>query len=254
MKADETGPAREGVNPPTLEDPKMSAPSQTAETIRLVIADDIPLFREMLVHTLEEEDDIEIIAHASNGLEAVEACRVHRPHIILLDVEMPKMNGVEATKVIREECPATRVVILTAYEDDQLILELIQAGAAGYLVKDTHVDEVVKAIRVAHDGESLIQPRVAQKILKMMVAMPTNSSEPTLKREVKEKLERLTAREREVLEGIAKGLNNKELAELFCIGHTTVKTHVNRMMQKLELRDRVEAVLFALEAGLLPDK
>ncbi|MCA9797712.1 MAG: response regulator transcription factor, partial [Candidatus Eremiobacteraeota bacterium] len=186
---------------------------------------------------------------ANNGLEAVEACRLHRPHIILLDVEMPKMNGVEATKVIRAECPATRVVILTAYEDDQLILELIQAGATGYLVKDTHVDEVVKAIRVAHDGESLIQPRVAQKILKMMVAMPSAGND--VNKEVQEKLERLTAREREVLEGIAKGLNNKELAELFCIGHTTVKTHVNRMMQKLELRDRVEAVLFALEAGLV---
>lgn len=227
----------------------MTVPSDISDTIRLVIADDIPLFREMLVHTLEEEDDIEIIAHASNGLEAVEACRLHRPHIILLDVEMPKMNGVEATKAIVAECPSTRVVILTAYEDDHLILELIQAGATGYLVKDTHVDEVVKAIRVAHDGESLIQPRVAQKILRMMVSMP--SAGPDLNREVKEKLERLTAREREVLEGIAKGLNNKELAELFCIGHTTVKTHVNRMMQKLELRDRVEAVLFALEAGLV---
>ena len=227
----------------------MSAPSQISDTIRLVIADDIPLFREMLVHTLEEEEDIEIIAHASNGLEAVEACRLHRPHIILLDVEMPKMNGVEATKVIRAECPSTRVVILTAYEDDQLILELIQAGATGYLVKDTHVDEVVKAIRVAHDGESLIQPRVAQKILKMMVAMP--SADNDVDKAVQEKLERLPARERDVLEGIAKGLNNKELAELFCIGHTTVKTHVNRMMQKLELRDRVEAVLFALEAGLV---
>lgn len=227
---------------------------QLSEPIRLVIADDIPLFREMLVHTLEEETDIEIVAHAANGLEAVDACRVHRPHIILLDVEMPKMNGVEATKAIVAECPSTRVVILTAYEDDKLILELIQAGATGYLVKDTHVDEVVKAIRVAHEGESLIQPRVAQKILKMMVSMPTESPVSDLKADVQEKLERLTSREREVLEGIAEGLNNKELADRFCIGHTTVKTHVNRMMQKLELRDRVEAVLFALEAGLLPDK
>ncbi len=233
----------------------MSSTTESATPIRLVIADDIPLFREMLVHTLEEEEDIEIVAHAANGLEAVEACRLHRPHIILLDVEMPKMNGVEATRAIVADCPATRVVILTAYEDDRLILELIQAGATGYLVKDTHVDEVVKAIRVAHDGESLIQPRVAQKILRMMVSMPPQeaaASAPAV--DVKEKLERLTAREREVLEGMAKGLNNKELAELFCIGHTTVKTHVNRMMQKLELRDRVEAVLFAVQAGLVDGK
>lgn len=226
--------------------------AQSSDLIRLVIADDIPLFREMLVHTLEEEEDIEIVAHAANGLEALDACRLHRPHIILLDVEMPKMNGVEATVAIRKECPATRVVILTAYEDDQLILELIQAGATGYLVKDTHVDDVVKAIRVAHDGESLIQPRVAQKILKMMSSMPGGDSSPSNKtKEAQERLDRLTAREREMLEGIAKGFNNKELAEQFCIGHTTVKTHVNRMMQKLELRDRVEAVLFALEAGLV---
>lgn len=224
--------------------------SAVSDIIRLVIADDIPLFREMLVHTLEEEEDIDIVAHAANGLEAVDACRLHRPHIILLDVEMPKMNGVEATKILRKDCPDTRVVILTAYEDDQLIMELVQAGATGYLVKDTHVDDVVKAIRVAHNGESLIQPRVAQKILKMVSSMPSGETETTPNKEIEEKLGRLTAREREVLEGIAKGLNNKELAELFCIGHTTVKTHVNRMMQKLELRDRVEAVLFALRAGL----
>ncbi len=229
--------------------------AETSEQIRLVIADDIPLFREMLVHTLEEESDIDIVAHASNGLEAVDACRTHRPHIILLDVEMPKMNGVDATKLIRQECPATQVVILTAYEDDQLIFELIRAGAAGYLVKDTHVDEVVKAIRVAYHGESLIQPRVAQKILRMMSAMPRNDSSaqtPTV--DVQKKLELLTAREREVLEGMAQGLNNKELAEKLCIGHTTVKTHVNRMMQKLDLRDRVEAVLFAVQAGLVEGK
>lgn len=221
------------------------------DMIRLVIADDIPLFREMLVHTLEEEADIEIVAHAANGIEALDACRIHRPDIILLDVEMPKMNGVEATKAIVAECPTTRVVILTAYEDDQLILELIQSGATGYLVKDTHVDEVVKAIRVAHDGESLIQPRVAQKILRMMVSLPANDSSSKPNSLAAEKLERLTSREREMLEGIAKGLNNKELAKLFCIGHTTVKTHVNRMMQKLELRDRAAAVLFAVEADLL---
>lgn len=232
----------------------MSKQLESFGGISLVIADDMPLFREMLVHTLEEEEDIKIVAHASNGIEAVEACCLHRPDIILLDVEMPKMNGLEATKAIASKCPDTRVVILTAYEDDRLILQLIQAGATGYLVKDTHVDEVVRAIRVAYDGESLIQPRVAQKILQMLVSLPPQddkSKDPELTKRIQSKLERLTAREREVLEGMAKGLNNKEIAEQFCIGHTTVKTHVNRMMQKLELRDRVEAVLFAVEAGLV---
>lgn len=235
----------------------MPASLDIPEPIRLVIADDMPLFREMLVHSLEDEPDIEIVAHASNGLEAVEACRTCAPHIILLDVEMPKMNGVDATRAIVAECPATRVVILTAYEDDQLILELIQAGATGYLVKDTHVDEVVKAIRVAHDGESLIQPRIAQKILRMMVALPAKDDEASMSSTVdhyKQGLALLTTREREVFEGMARGLNNKEIAEKFVIGHTTVKTHVNRIMQKLELRDRVEAVLFAVHAGLARNK
>ncbi len=221
-----------------------------AEPINVVIADDVPLFREMLMHTLEDESDIHVIAQASNGEDAHRLCQELRPNIILLDVEMPRMNGVDATKAIVATCPETRVVILTAYEDDELILELVQAGATGYLVKDTPVDEVVRAIRVAFSGESLIQPRVAQKILKMMATIGTTPErgKPT---GYEERLELLTQRELEVLTAMGQGLNNKELAETLCIRSTTVKTHVTRVMGKLGLRDRVEAVLFAVQAGLV---
>jgi DNA-binding NarL/FixJ family response regulator len=141
------------------------------------------------------------------------------------------------------------VVILTAYEDDQLIFRLIQAGATGYLLKDTSIDEVIRAIRVAHSGESLIQPRVAQKILRMFAAgKPPGEPRPS---EHGELLARLTQREREVLAEIGRGRNNKELAENLVIGGTTVKTHVARIMQKLEVRDRVELVLLAVQAGLV---
>ncbi|MGE0495077.1 MAG: response regulator [Vulcanimicrobiota bacterium] len=221
-----------------------------SESIKIVIADDMPLFREMLIHTLDDEEDITVLGEASDGEDAVNQCKQLAPNIIILDVEMPKMNGVEATRAIVASCPATRVVILTAYEDDELILELVQAGATGYLVKDTPVDDVVKAIRVAHTGESLIQPRVAQKILKMMANMgQTSEKEPT--GDLAEKLSLLTSRELEVLTAIGRGLNNKEIADTLCIGGTTVKTHVTRVMSKLNLRDRVEAVLFAVQAGLV---
>lgn len=227
-----------------------------SETIEVVIADDVPLFREMLMHTLEDEPNITVVGEASNGEDAITLCRELQPNIVLLDVEMPRVNGVEATRAIVASCPSTRVVILTAYEDDDLILELVQAGATGYLVKDTHIDEVVRAIRVAFSGESLIQPRVAQKILKMMATMQSRGANAETignpeREKFRQKLELLTQREHEVLVAMGRGLNNKELAEALHIGSTTVKTHVTRVMQKLELRDRVEVVLFAVQAGLV---
>ena len=218
--------------------------------IRLVVADDHPVFREMVVDALELEDDLVVVGQASNGLDAVAACLRERPDIIILDVEMPQMNGVEATRKIVSECPSTRVVILTAYENDGLILQLIQAGATGYLLKESKTNEVIRAIRVAHGGESLIDPKVAQKMMRMMMGMaPSAPSGP--KNQALENIDQLTSREREVLCEIGRGKNNKELAEAFQIGVNTVKTHVARVMQKLEVRDRVELVLLAVQAGLV---
>lgn len=217
--------------------------------IRLVVADDHPVFREMVIDALELEEDLEVVGQASNGLDAVAACLRERPDIIILDVEMPQMNGVEATRKIVAECPHTRVVILTAYEDDGLILQLIQAGATGYLLKESKTNEVIRAIRVAHGGDSLIDPKVAQKMMRMMMGMAPAIPAPPKNGA----LDQLTSREREVLREIGRGKNNKELAEVFQIGVNTVKTHVARVMQKLEVRDRVELVLLAVQAGLVDE-
>lgn len=220
--------------------------------IRVVLADDMHLFRQMLMDALEDEEGIEVVGQASNGRDAVALCKQLKPDIIILDVQMPLMDGVEATGQLTRDCPETRVVILTAYEDDEIIFRLVQAGATGYLLKDTRIDEVVRAIRVAYSGESLIQPRVAQKILRMFSSM-RSPTPPAPDASRKELLARLTQRELEVLAEIGRGRNNKELADLFSIGGTTVKTHVARVMQKLEVRDRVELVLFAVQAGLVED-
>lgn len=218
--------------------------------IRIVVADDVPVFREMVVDAIELEDDLEVVGQASNGEDAVASCRRERPDIIILDVEMPRMDGVAATREIVAQCPQTRVVILTAFEDDGLILQLIQAGATGYLLKESRIEEVIRAIRVAYGGESLIDPKVAQKILRMMMA---GAAAPPAPPQRSDRLECLTQREREVLTEIGRGKNNKELAEVFQIGGTTVKTHVARIMQKLDVRDRVELVLLAVQAGLLEE-
>ncbi len=221
--------------------------------IRVLLADDVAMFREMLYSTLEEEEDVVVVGEAADGQEALEKCLELDPDILILDVEMPRMNGVEATRLVAERCPRTKVVILTAYEDDQLIVQLIQAGATGYLLKETSTDEVVRAIRVAHTGESLIQPRVANKILRMMAQMapPQPAPQPAQDASVREKLSRLTSRELEVLIQVGKGMNNKELGAHFVISEPTVKTHVARLMQKLEVRDRIALVMLAAEARLL---
>lgn len=221
--------------------------------IRVLLADDVAMFREMLYSTLEEEEDVVVVGEAADGQEALEKCLELDPDILILDVEMPRMNGVEATRLVAERCPRTKVVILTAYEDDQLIVQLIQAGATGYLLKETSTDEVVRAIRVAHTGESLIQPRVANKILRMMAQMapPQPAPRATQDDSVREKLSRLTSRELEVLIQVGKGMNNKELGAHFVISEPTVKTHVARLMQKLEVRDRIALVMLAAEARLL---
>lgn len=220
--------------------------------IRLVVADDHPVFRDMVIDALELEEDLEVVGQADNGVEAVAACLREKPDIIILDVEMPQMDGVEATRKIVSECPATRVVILTAYENDGLILQLIQAGATGYLLKESKTSEVIRAIRVAHGGDSLIDPKVAQKMMRMMMGM-TAAPVAAPKNPSLDKIAELTSRERSILGQIGRGKNNKELAEENNIALPTVKTHVARIMQKLEVRDRVELVLLAVQAGLVDD-
>ncbi|HXE72391.1 MAG TPA: response regulator transcription factor [Candidatus Nitrosotenuis sp.] len=224
--------------------------------IRVVIADDSALFRQMLVDSLEEEEDIEVVGQAADGQEAIDLVERTCPDIILLDVKMPRVDGVQATREIVRRRPRTKVVILTAFEEDEYIFHLVRAGATGYLLKETPIDEVVRAIHVAHSDESLIQPRVANKILRMFAglsqAVPSGETSAASGREpARALLGRLTEREIEVLSHIGRGLNNKELAQALVISETTVKSHVANIMNKLDLRDRVEMVLLAVEAGLV---
>ena len=210
--------------------------------IKVLLADDHKLFREMLYHFLSEEKEIEILGEAANGKEAVEKTGILKPDVLLLDIDMPEMNGVEATKIIAEKYPQTKIVIITAMEEDEFIFQLIKNGASGYLLKDSSLSEVLKGIKAAHSGEALIQPRVVNKILRQLVELMDKQPQPS-----PQALKSLTGREIEVLQLAAQGANNKEISARLFISEPTVKTHIGNIMHKLNLRDRVEMVLFAVQ-------
>lgn len=227
--------------------------------IRVLVADDQVMFREMMVSTLAEEDDLEVVGEAANGQEAVALCERLLPDIILLDINMPQMTGVEATAHIVRACPSTKVVILSAFDDDQFVLELARAGAKGYILKESHSEEVLRAIRAAHDNHSLWEPKIQNKILREMGRLleererntTVEPTAPALHEEARQReknLNTLTEREHEVLRLMGRGLNNREICETLYIGEPTVKTHVSNVMQKMGFRDRVEAALFASRA------
>jgi DNA-binding NarL/FixJ family response regulator len=226
---------------------------QDSKRIRVLIADDHGLFREMLFHTLSEEEDIEVVGEAVDGKEAVEKTKALNPDIILLDINMPRLDGMEATKILRQEHPSTKIVILTAADDDELVFKLVKAGATGYLLKDTSTGNVVDAVRAAYSGESLIQPKVASKILKEFARLMDEKESTPAADGRSNKLKALTDRELEVLKLVGKGMNNREIACALYIGENTVKTHVANSMHKLEFRDRVELALFAAQSGLIND-
>ena len=212
------------------------------EKIKVLLADDHKLFREMLFHFLSEEEEIEILGEAGNGKEAVAKTGELKPDVLLLDIDMPEMNGVEATKIIAKEYPQTKIVIVTALEEDEFIFQLIKNGASGYLLKDSSLAEVLRGIKAAHSGEALIQPKIVNKILRQLVKLMDNPPIPA-----PEEIKSLTAREIEVLKLAAQGANNKEISARLFICEPTVKTHIGNIMHKLNLRDRVEMVLFAVQ-------
>jgi two-component system response regulator DegU len=222
-------------------------------SIRVLVADDQEIYREMMLSTLAEEDDLEVVGEASNGEEAIEKCRQLGPDIILLDINMPKMNGIQATKTIVETCPATKVVILSAFDDDQYVLQLARVGAKGYILKESHPREVLRAIRTAYTNDSLWEPKIQNKILREMGRLLEERDRQTDPENKEERLrdknfDTLTEREREVLRLMGRGQNNREIGETLHISEPTVKTHVSNVMQKMGFRDRVEAALFASRA------
>lgn len=209
-----------------------------ANTIRILVADDHPVVRDGLVAILSTQPDFDIVGEASSGIEVMNLIEALEPDVTLLDLEMPEQDGVEALKQLRQTESGARVIVFTAFDTDERILEAVQAGAQGYLLKGVPRDELFNAIRVVHGGGSLLQPVVASKLLRQ-VSQP--SAEP----------ENLTPRELEVLKLVAQGLPNKEIAQELVISERTVKFHVSSIMGKLNAGNRTEAVSLATQQGLI---
>ncbi len=215
-------------------------------TIRVLVADDQELIRTGFSVILSAQDDLEVVAEAADGDQAVELARAHRPDVVLMDVRMPRVDGIAATRRIVEQLPATRVLVLTTFDLDEHVHDALDAGASGFLLKDVTRDELVRAVRVVAAGDALLAPSVTRRLLSSFAASrrPPSTPDPALAR--------LTPREREVLLLLARGSSNAEIAGQLYVSDQTVKSHVSGVLQKLALRDRVHAVVYAYEAGLVP--
>jgi DNA-binding NarL/FixJ family response regulator len=213
-------------------------------SIRVLLVDDDALMRAGLEAIFSSDRAVEVVGEAVDGREALARARELRPDVVLMDVRMPALDGIAATREIVASLPDARVVILTTFEDDEYIFGALTAGASGFLLKRTSPELLIEALKAVAAGDSLLSPSVTRRVIDRMAALP--SGEAVLDRRV----EQLTTREREVLEQLARGLSNAEIAEALVIEESTVKTHVKRILMKLGLRDRVQAVIFAYESGL----
>lgn len=195
--------------------------------------------------------DIKVVGVACNGEEALQLVAKLEPDVVLMDVRMPKMNGVEATKLIKEKYPETRILMLTTFDDDEYVIEALQFGAVGYLLKDMPPMELITAVRAVYEGGVLISPQVAEKLVeKLFQNTELSTSQPVEKKQEPEWVKDLTSREKEILSMIAKGYNNEEIATRLYIAKQTVKNYVSMIYCKLGVRDRVQASLAAIKAGL----
>jgi DNA-binding NarL/FixJ family response regulator len=211
---------------------------------RVLIADDDDLMRAGLVELLTADPGIEVIGEASTGREAVERARRLPPDVVLMDVRMPDADGISATRELSRTVPEARVLILTTFEQDDYVFGALRAGASGFVTKRTRPEELIGAVHAVAAGHSLLSPSVTRRVIDRMAQQPTpDVADHT-------KLELLTPREREVLELIARGLSNREIAAALVVEESTIRTHVKRILMKLGLRDRIQAVIFAYETGV----
>ena len=210
--------------------------------IRVAVVDDQDLVRAGFVLLLRSAEGVEVIGEASDGLEAIALCRRTAPDVVLMDVRMPHLDGLSATRTILADpaCQATRVVVLTTFDEDELVLEALRSGASGFLLKDTRPAQLLEAIEVVAAGEALLHPRVTRRLIERFAELP----QP---RQVSDN--GLTVRERDVLLAVAQGLSNQEIAAQLHLGYGTVKTHVSHLLTKLDCRDRAQLVMFAYESG-----
>jgi DNA-binding NarL/FixJ family response regulator len=216
-------------------------------TVRVVLADDQTLVRSGFRALLERSDDIEVVGEATDGGEAVDVVRRTRPDVVLMDIRMPGVDGLEATRRITsyESLTDVRVIMLTTFELDEYVFDALHAGASGFLLKDVEPDALRDAVRVVAGGEALLSPSVTRRLIREFVAQPGRHRPPP------ERLDDLTEREREVMALVAQGLSNQEIAERLVISPATAKTHVSRTMMKLRIHDRAQLVVLAYETGLV---
>jgi DNA-binding NarL/FixJ family response regulator len=211
---------------------------------RVLIADDDDLMRAGLSELLTADPDIEIVGQASTGREAVQQAQRLAPDVVLMDVRMPDLDGIAATCELSQASPSVKILILTTFEEDDYIFGALRAGASGFLLKRTRPEELIAAVHTIAAGDSLLSPSVTRRVIDRMAQQPTSEIAD------ENKLAELTPREREVLERIAVGLSNREIAAALVVEESTIRTHVKRILMKLGLRDRVQAVIFAYETGV----
>jgi DNA-binding NarL/FixJ family response regulator len=216
--------------------------------IRVLIVDDQALMRQGLATLLELEPDLEVVGQAGDGIEAVTLVKERKPHVVLMDVRMSRLNGVDATRQVRAQAPETQVIILTTFDDDEYVFEGLRAGAMGYLLKDVSAEDLTDAIRRVARGEALIQPSIARKVVSEFARLGAPDKKTLAHTKL---LDPLSEREAEILKLLAQGMSNREIAETLFITEGTAKNHISNIFSKLGVRDRTQAVLRAQEMGLV---
>ena len=214
--------------------------------IKVLLADDQDILVEGLKLILSMEEDIEICGTASNGRKACELCRIKRPDVVLMDIQMPEIDGVEATRIIKKDFPQVKIIVLTTFNDDEYIYEALKNGASGYLLKDTSPQEIAKAVRTVYGGGALIQSEVAIKVIEKFSQL----ARETVDKPADLRAELLTEREIEICRLIAQGKNNKEIAGQLFLSQGTVKNHITRILIKLDLRDRTQLAVYTIRNNL----